>query len=140
VFDLHGTDRLTEWKRFRDSIETSDTPFEDVALFWSRAPFVSPYLNYQNSNEWPDPWHLILDNRLDDLAITLGILYTIKLTQRFMDSLCEIHMSMLPEDDHKTFLVVDKKHVLNYEHRLVTGVNNIDSVQTNIIWSSKNLP
>ena len=140
MFDLHGTDRLTEWKRFRDSIETSDTPFEDVALFWSRAPFVSPYLNYQNSNEWPDPWHLILDNRLDDLAITLGILYTIKLTQRFMDSLCEIHMSMLPEDDHKTFLVVDKKHVLNYEHRLVTGVNNIDSVQTNIIWSSKNLP
>ena len=138
MFDLHGTDRLTEWKRFRDSIETSDTPFEDVALFWSRAPFVSPYLNYQKPNEWPDPWHLILDNRLDDLAITLGIMYTIKLTQRFMDSLCEIHM--LPEEDNKTFLVVDKKHVLNYEYRLVAGVENIDSVQTNIIWSSKSLP
>lgn len=140
MFDLHGTDRLTEWKRFRDSIETSDTPFEDVALFWSRAPFVSPYLNYQNSSNWPDPWHLILDNRLDDLAITLGILYTIKLTQRFMDSLCEIHISMLPEDNLKTFLIVDKKHVLNYEHRLVTDVKNIDSVQTNMIWVGKNLP
>ena len=80
VFDSYGTDRLTKWKQFRDSLETSATPLEDVAELWSHAPFVSPYLDPQNPAEWPDPWHLILDLRLDDLAIALGMLYTIKLT------------------------------------------------------------
>ena len=45
MFDLYDNDRLIKWKQFRDSIETSQTPLEDVAHLWSRAPFVSSYLN-----------------------------------------------------------------------------------------------
>ena len=138
MFDRHGTQRLTAWKEFRDSLETSDTPLEDVAMLWSQAPFVSPYLNPDNPAEWPDPWHLVLDLRLDDLAIALGMLYTIKLTQRFKGTVCEIHTSMLEHDKHPRYcLVVDNKSVLNFEYRAVVDIDVLHKVETRLIWSKK---
>lgn len=141
MFDLYGTERLTNWKQFRDSLEVSKTPLEDVAELWSHAPFVSPYLDPQNPAEWPDPWQLILDLKLDDLAICLGMLYTIKLTQRFMDIECEIHTSMLSKEfNKKFFLVVDNKHVLNYTFGSVDSLNVLDQTLTDKIWSGHKLP
>ncbi len=136
MFDLSAQDRLTEWRRFRDNLENSDTPLEDVAELWSRAPFVSSYLNPSQPDRWPDPWHLILDNKLDDLAIVLGMLYTLKLTQRFMESDCEIHMSMLPDKTHCHFLLVDNKYVLNYRYKEVVEVSELKGLQTNKLYST----
>jgi hypothetical protein len=140
VFNLFGNERLTEWKRFRDSLEVSQTPFEDVANLWANAPFVSPYLNPTNSAEWPDPWHLILDGKLDDLAICLGMLYTLKLTQRFMDTNFEIHTSMFPDKEELSYmLIVDNKHVLNLEYKNVVDVEKIKDLKTKLIWSKTNV-
>jgi hypothetical protein len=141
VFDLHGTERLIEWKKFRDSLETDESPLIRVADLWSKAPFVNSYLNPKNPTEWPDPWQLILDLKLDDLAICLGMLYTIKLTQRFMDIECEIHTSMLSKEfNKKFFLVVDNKHVLNYTFGSVDSLNVLDRALTDKIWSGHKLP
>jgi hypothetical protein len=135
VFDLYGNDRLTEWKKFRDSLETVPNPLEEVSKLWSRAPFVNHYLDPQCPSEWPDPWHLVLDGKLDDLAICLGMLYTIKLTQRFMATVCEIHMSMLPKDSSPRFyLIVDNTYVLNYEPRKIHDLTVLQDFQTNTIW------
>jgi hypothetical protein len=137
VFDQHGTDRIAAWKEFRDKLENSDNPLKDVADLWSNAPFVGAYLDPKNPSEWPDPWHLILDLRLDDLAIALGMLYTIKLTRRFMDIDCEIHMSMLPDKkDPNYFVVVDNKHVLNLEYKNVVGIEKLQNLKTSLIWSN----
>lgn len=135
MFDLYDSDRLTEWKRFRTHLETSQTPFEDVAEFWSRAPFVSSYLDPQDPQSWPDPWHLILDDKLDDLAICLGMLYTIKLTQRFIDSCCEIHMTMFPKKkDPKYFLLVDGQYLLNDIPKQISSVEKLHEYSANRIW------
>ena len=135
MFNLYGNERLIEWKRFRDSLESCSDPLTRVAELWATAPFVNPYIDPNNPNEWPDPWHLILDSKLDELAISLGMLYTIKLTQRFMDSNCEIHKSMLPNNLEPSFyLVVDQQHVMNYEPRIVHGISVLDKVQTNTLW------
>ncbi len=136
MFDAHGVDRLTEWKRFRDRLETSPSPLEDLAEFWSRAPFVSDYLDENNPTKWPDPWHLVLDERLDDLAIALGMLYTLKLTQRFMDSDFEIHMSMLPDKTNCHFLLVDSKYVLNYRYKEVVNASELNDLKTNKLYPS----
>jgi hypothetical protein len=136
VFNQHGNDRLIAWKQFRDQLEVSTNPFKEVADFWGNAPFVSSYLNSQNPTEWPDPWHLVLDSRLDDLAIALGMLYTIKLTRRFMDTKCEIHTSMLPnEKEVKYVLLVDKQYVLNLEYKEVLDVSSLEQAKTSLIWS-----
>ena len=140
MFDLYGNDRLTEWKKFRDLLETVPNPLEEVSKLWSRAPFVNHYLDPQCPSEWPDPWHLVLDGKLDDLAICLGMLYTIKLTQRFMASVCEIHMSMLPKDSPPSFyLVVDNTYVLNYEPRKIHDLTVLQEIQTNTIWRCNQL-
>jgi hypothetical protein len=141
VFNLYRDDRIKIWREFRDALEVSNTPLQDVAEFWSLAPFVNPYLNTQNPSEWPDPWHLILEGKYDDLAITLGMLYTLKLTQRFMDTHCEIHMSMLPnEKDPKFFLIVDQSDVLNFEYKRSLKIHEIPQQDSNIIWKGRSLP
>ena len=135
MFNLYGNERLTEWKKFRDSLESSNDPLTRVAELWATAPFVNSYLDPKNPIEWPDPWHLVLDSKLDELAISLGMLYTIKLTQRFMDSNCEIHKSMLPDNLEPSFyLVVDRQHVMNYEPRIVHSIDVLADVQTNTLW------
>jgi hypothetical protein len=139
VFDTFGNERLTKWKEFRTELETSEQPFHQVADLWAKAPFVNPFLNPQNPVEWPDPWHLILDGRYDQLAIVLGMLYTIKLSQRFIDTPCEIHTSITDKKEQMFFLVIDKTHVLNYEYGTVTEYNKINN-QTNILWSGSRLP
>lgn len=140
VFDEYGTKRLAAWRQFRDSLEASETPLEDVAKLWTYAPFVSPYLDPKIPTEWPDPWHLMLDLRLDDLALVLGMLYTIKLTQRFIDTDCEIHMSMSSEKkDPLYMLVVDGKSVLNLVYGTVVDVNQMKSLDTKRIYSVSRL-
>jgi hypothetical protein len=137
VFNLYNNDRLTAWKDFRDTLETSSTPLEDVAEFWSRAPFVSPYLNPNDPTSWPDPWHLVLDSRLDNLAIVLGMLYTIKLTQRFANTTLEVKLMKNSQTKELTYvLVVDNQNVLNLEYNSVVGVNNLENIESNLLWAS----
>ena len=140
VFDEHGTRRLAAWRQFRQSLETSETALQDVAKLWTHAPFVSSYLDPQLPTEWPDPWHLMLDLRLDDLALVLGMLYTIKLTQRFIDTKCEIHMSMCPEKNSTQYLLlVDNSHVLNLDHGTVVEKQRLESLDTKTIYSVSSL-
>ena len=128
MFDLYGNDRLTKWKEIRDRLEKSDSPFDDVVEVWSRAPFVNGYLDHRDSKSWPDPWHLILDGKMDDLAICLGMLYTLKLTQRFMRSTFEIHMSMPDDQKDKIFyLVVDESWALSHQTKEVIAADNLVS-------------
>ena len=135
VFNLYDNERLTAWKQFRDSLETSNCPLDDVAVFWSSAPFVSSYLDPNNPSKWPDPWHLIAEGRFDDLAIAVGMLYTIKLTQRFMDSNIEIHKSIIPEEkDPKYVVIVDGQYVLNLDYRVVSTVSALKNSTTSLIW------
>jgi len=128
VFDEYGTKRLAAWRQFRESLETSDTPF------------VSPYLDPQLPTEWPDPWHLMLDLRLDDLALVLGMLYTIKLTQRFIDTNCEIHMSMCSQNKHRQYmLVVENKRILNLEYGTVVSADRLKTLDTKTIYAVSRL-
>ena len=137
MFNLYNNDRLTAWKDFRDTLETSNTPLEDVAEFWSRAPFVSPYLNPNDPTSWPDPWHLVLDSRLDNIAIVLGMLYTIKLTQRFANTTLEVKLVKNSQTKELTYvLIVDNQNVLNLEYNRVVGVNNLENLESNLLWSS----
>lgn len=135
MFDLNETNKLQQWKNFRNSLELSSTAFEDVAQFWSRAPFVSNYLDPFDSKSWPDPWQLIINNKFDDLGIVLGMCYTLQLTERFKDNKFEIHMSMSQlKKDWRYMLLIDDNTVLNWNYGSVTNFNEIDANLTKI-WS-----
>lgn len=132
VFNVYNTERLIEWKKLRDTLETSQTPLDDLMQIWRLAPFVSPFLDPNDSTSWPDPWRLVLDGKFDNLAICLGMLYTVKLTQRFMTSNFEIHMSI---DQKETDYYLKVDHVfLDYTTNTLTS--NLEKT-TSIIWQEK---
>ena len=137
MFNLYGNERLTSWKQFRDTLEISTSPFEDVAELWSHAPFVSAFINPHNPESWPDPWHLIIDGKFDDLAIVLGMLYTLKLTKRFADAEFVIHMDELKNKTPTYWLVINGKYVLNYHFKEVVSLENLPKVSTSIIQPVK---
>ena len=138
MFNLHGNDRLAEWKRFRNQIEVSSCPLQDVANLWSTAPFVPNYLNPYDNNHWPDPWRLILDGRFDNLAICLGMLYTLQLTQRFMHSQYEIHMSNIPKmKDPAFYLSIDRSFILNYTYKQVVPYDDELLKDTTLLFVTK---
>lgn len=138
MFDLHGIDRLAEWKNFRDQLEKSSDPLQETIDLWSRAPFVSPYLNPREPASWPDPWQLIINGKLDDLAISLGIFYTLSLTTRFMDEDIEIHMSMSSTNSPTKYPVILKNKVLNWSYRLIDDIAVLDNANTVVIHRNKN--
>ena len=140
MFDSSPNERLAKWKQFRDTLETSNNPLKDVAEFWSHAPFVSDFLDPQKPNSWPDPWHLILDGRFDDLAIALGMLYTLQLTQRFMVARFEIHMSIVSQNKLPNYwLIVNGRYALNYHFKEVVAVEQVANDPTTILYVSDSL-
>lgn len=140
MFNEDNSVKLARWKQFRDALETSTCPFEDVAEFWSHAPFVSDFLDPANSSNWPDPWHLILDSKFDDLAITVGMLYTLQLTNKFKECYFEIHML---EDSQikpsRYWLVVNKNYALNYHYKQVVTVDQINEKSIIILHTNTSL-
>ena len=134
VFDLHGTERLTEWRRLRDQLEIDDSPFQKVLSVWSRAPLVNSYIDPTRPNDWPDPWHLILDDRYDDLALALGVMYTLKLTQRFMNERFKIHKSMLEQENF--YLVVGDKVCFDISNRQILADVTILQNPITLVYTS----
>lgn len=135
MFDSHGTDRLAEWKKIRDSIEKTDDPFSLVSHVWSKAPFVNQYLDPHNRGSWPDPWHLILDSKFDNLAIVLGMLYTLQLTERFSNEDYRIYMIQNLSKNPEFCLQVSDTCVLNLEYGRVSSIENLKRFQINMIYN-----
>lgn len=133
VFDVYGTERINQWRQLRDDLETDDSPYEKALSFWCRAPLVNSYINPTCPEQWPDPWHLILDNRYDDLALALGIMYTLQLTQRFMAAKFEIHMSM---QDKESFYLIAADTCFDLYSRQIINVRDLGDQSTTLIYAT----
>jgi hypothetical protein len=136
VFELYGNDRLVAWKKFRDSLEISKDPFKDTLGFWRRAPYVFDFLEKIATTDWPNPWRLIIDGKYDNLAINLGILYTLQLTKRFMNSDLEIHRNIGFKQLSKNVVVIDRDIVVDYNDDKIYHFN--DLINTSVLYSSGN--
>jgi hypothetical protein len=80
--DISCRDRILRWREWRNSLAdlSLDDCLKEVAVAWAKAPVVNHYLTPDNISEWPDPWNLINDNIYCDLAITLGMYYSLILS------------------------------------------------------------
>lgn len=133
MFDVYGTERLIAWKNIRELLEVSQDPFHDLIAVWRQAPYVNDYLDPEFPDQWPDPWKLVLDGKFDELAINLGIVYSLTLTKRFMDETIEIHRNISTKE--KRYLVVLHDQVLDYIQYKVYDLNDLKNTQ--MIYSSK---
>ena len=130
MFNSFGIERLVKWKALRDTIETAIDPMAVCAQAWAYAPFVSTYLDPLDAGSWPDPWQLIINSKYDSLAIALGMLYTLNLTNRFADEDFKIYMTLaMPNHQKEFYLLVANQYVLNLEYSSVSTLEKLNEHQ-----------
>jgi hypothetical protein len=122
---LRVHDRLQQWRLLRTQL--AEMPMaqaaQHTAELWATAPFVQYYLDPAAPQTWPNPWELLADNYYCDVALSLGMLYTLYLSGHIQHG-ASIAMYADPKQHTRHSLVcLDQgKYILNYYPREV--VNN----------------
>lgn len=110
-------DRLRSWHDLRQFVQS--IPLRDqlnaIAKWWGHCPRISHAIHWNDQSNWPDPWDLLADNSFDDLAIALGMSYTITMLED-LDSSVEIALATDDQaQEYNLVMVDDRKYILNYE-------------------------
>jgi hypothetical protein len=77
--------RLANWYQFRQQLETSSTPLDDVLNYFKNVPRVKIYTDPYDQNTWPTAWQLIDENEYCQFNLILGICYTLQLTKAYQN-------------------------------------------------------
>lgn len=124
MWTLRPEERLREWKSFRQKINDLDLAMacQEVTHLWSYAPYVNYYLDPAHATKWPDPWTLLYENYYCDLAKSLGMLYTISLSDH-KDNDAEL-IIVLDYENRNTYNLVNLakgKYILNFKFDTVVN-------------------
>ena len=122
VFQLNYETRLRSWYDLRNQIEQSDIENKCVEIdkWWQNAPLVNHHLHILDSENWPDPWQLLVENTYCEVARALGICYTLLLLD-----VSDVEIAEATDNtgnDTIIVLVDNAKYILNYWPNTV--VNN----------------
>lgn len=139
MFDKPYEEQLLVWSSFRDTLETSDNPFEDVIEFYSKAPHVSLATDPWDSSRWPTAWELLEENQYCDFCRVLGYCFSLQLTDRFNGSNFEIHINTHDEKGYVYLLVVDKSTVLSSEEVVMSYAQFKEKYQSQLVYDMTNL-
>ena len=110
-------DRLKSWSELR--LDCEELPLEQaldrIAEWWGHAPRMHNIIHWNDQNNWPDPWDLLADNSYDELALALGMSYTVSMIDKFD---CSVEIAQAMDDqgmEYNLVLVDDRKYILNYD-------------------------
>lgn len=114
MFNKTYYERLKCWKDFRENLETSQTPFDDVLEFWRLAPLSNMQADPFDNTTWPNPWEMIEENIYCEFVKILAICYTLQLTERFSQSHFEIHIAIDKTEEQIVYLLFVDNQPLGY--------------------------
>ena len=126
VFQLTHEARLNSWYTLRSALESSDikTKCVEIDKWWQKAPLISHYLHILDSQAWPGPWDLLVDNTYCTVARALGMCYTL-----FLLGINDIELVEATDNtgEDVVLVLVDRaKYVLNYWPGTVLNNNSAD--------------
>ena len=120
MFNLNYEGRLSKWREFRETLEDSPKPINDVVQYYRLAPTVSIHTDPFNNKTWPGPWELLHENQYCIFCKVLGMCYTLQLTESFKDSKFEIIIARDIESNTRLYLLSIDKSIIglddNYVH------------------------
>jgi hypothetical protein len=130
MFQLRTEDRLRSWREFRSSIGNLSLKdaLSKTAEFWANAPFTPYYLDSDTTETWPDPWQLIDENVYCDIAKSLGIIYTMLLTnhKNDLDIELRIYVDTTTGAEYNLAWFNQGKYILNLVDREVVNNEQFD--------------
>jgi hypothetical protein len=105
-------DRLRNWNLLRDRCR--DLPLESaldqINDWWFQSPITVRTIIWEDYENWPDPWQLLVSDRYCDLARGLGMLYTVNMAEH-----SEVLDLALGQTDHDNLVLVNQgKYILNW--------------------------
>jgi hypothetical protein len=127
MWTLRPEERLREWFAFRKEI--GQLPIEQACQrtteVWSYAPYVNHYLDPTGPSgliSWPDPWTLLYENCYCDLAKSLGMLYTLYLSEHQpQDIKIIIATDYESRMDYNLVSLCQGKYILNFNFATVVN-------------------
>jgi len=137
VFQLNYDARLKSWYELRSNITSLDTKNKCVEIdkWWQQAPLVNHHLHILDSENWPGPWDLLVENTYCTVARALGMCYTLLLTG--VTDIVLVEATDTQGEDMVLVLVDSAKYVLNYWPDTVVNNNSNDfSIKRHIDVSS----
>lgn len=100
---------------------TLEEAVQSTAITWGKVPTVNHYLAPDSPEQWPTPWELINDNHYCDLAICLGMFYSLALTQNTDDLELRIYNF---ENNYLPVCTVGK-YAINMDHGAVVNIHSL---------------
>ncbi len=137
VFQLNYETRLNSWYNLRSTLEHSDTKTKCVEIdkWWQQAPLVNHHLHILDSENWPGPWDLLVENTYCTVARALGMCYTLHLMN--INDIDLVEAIDMQGEDMVLVLVDRAKYVLNYwPDTVVNNNSNNFSIKRHIDVSS----
>lgn len=122
VFQLNYDARLRSWYELRATLADSDVRNKciEVDKWWQKAPLIAHHLHLLDSENWPGPWDLLVENTYCTIARALGMCYTLLLLG--VTDIEIVEATDINGEDIVLVLVDSAKYVLNYWPNTV--VNN----------------
>ena len=131
MWTLKPEERLREWKSFRNQIGAMsiEDACKQTTHLWSYAPYLAHYLDPDRSHSmiaWPDPWLLLHENHYCDLAKSLGMLYTLYLSEhKPTDLTLSIYRNAQIRETHNLVELGQGKYILNFEFDTVVNITQL---------------
>jgi hypothetical protein len=113
IFQLEYETRLQSWHDLKEDVRVSELKSKSIKIdnWWQNAPTVNHYLHLKDTQNWPDPWELLVENLYCNVAKALGICYTLCMTG-------EKNFKMVTATDQLgndvVLVLVDDTYILNY--------------------------
>ena len=117
--------RLVNWTKFREQLEVSLNPFQDVVDYYNKLPRSKLSIDPWDMDTWPTPWELLAQNSICDLTNSLGVCYTLQLTNRFSRSEFEIHIVRDYDNEEICYPVCIENNILCYKYNEVVQKNEL---------------
>ena len=123
-------ERLLSWRKFRKHISklSKEKAILETARLWSQAPISNQYLAADLIKDWPDPWELIHYNHYDDISITLGMVYTLTLSdERFNDVIIKVLRDINNGNIFHTAWFENGKYIVNFEYNNLSTMSHLSN-------------
>lgn len=129
---LYGSKHLIKsWKTLRKQLTDELTDIEHLKLvvdFWSFAPISFISLNWDEPENWLDPWQLVNSQMFDESSISLAMFYTLLLSNDNRWNKDRLSLILIKDSKRhiqRIVLKVDDRYYLNLDYKLV-----VDSIST----------
>jgi len=113
--------RLVSWARLRHRCQhlDLDQSLRAINAWWFSYPWISYTLHWDDRDCWPNPWQLLEESRLCNLARGLGIMYTLALLER-----TDAQDAYLIETDRDNLVLIqEKKYILNWDCESIVNIS-----------------